>query len=143
MNNTHLISLPYFSDSSIYFEAIANDPWSFYLDSGIHNDLDENISEMINDLLSNNSKEINSKIDALLNINDIKSKISTKIQKQAKSKPSLKETMSASRKAAEKLAKDLRGVAVWIGAGQLHRVLAAQATFLHRGSGATFSKTFA
>ena len=45
MNNTHLISLPYFSDSSIYFEAIANDPWSFYLDSGIHNDLDENISD--------------------------------------------------------------------------------------------------
>ena len=37
--------MPYFSDSSIYFEAIANDPWSFYLDSGIHNDLDENISE--------------------------------------------------------------------------------------------------
>jgi len=45
LNNTHLISLPYFSDSSIYFEAIANDPWSFYLDSGIHNDLDENISD--------------------------------------------------------------------------------------------------
>ena len=37
--------MPYFSDSSIYFEAIANDPWSFYLDSGIHNDLDENISD--------------------------------------------------------------------------------------------------
>ncbi len=37
--------MPYFSDSTIYFEAIANDPWSFYLDSGIHNDLDENISE--------------------------------------------------------------------------------------------------
>ena len=32
-------------DSSIYFEAIANDPWSFYLDSGIQNSLDENISE--------------------------------------------------------------------------------------------------
>jgi para-aminobenzoate synthetase component 1 len=45
LNNTHLISLPYFSDSSIYFEAIANDPWSFYLDSGIHNDLNENISD--------------------------------------------------------------------------------------------------
>ena len=40
---------------------------------------------------------------------------------------------------ADKPAKDLRGVAVWIGAGQLHRVLAAQATFLHRGGGATFS----
>ena len=44
---------------------------------------------------------------------------------------------------ADKLAKDLRGLAVWIGAGQLHRVLAAQATFLHRGGGATFSKTLA
>lgn len=42
---------------------------------------------------------------------------------------------------ADKLAKDLRGLAVWIGAGQLHRVLEAQATFLHRGGGATFSKT--
>ena len=45
MNNTYLISLPYVSDSSIYFEAIANDPWSCYLDSGIQNDLDENISD--------------------------------------------------------------------------------------------------
>ena len=44
---------------------------------------------------------------------------------------------------ADKLAEDLRGVAVRIGAGQLHRVLAAQATFLHRGGGATFSKTLA
>ena len=45
MNNTHLISLPYVSDSSIYFEAIANDPWSCYLDSGIQDYLDENISD--------------------------------------------------------------------------------------------------
>ena len=45
MNNTHLISLPYVSDSSIYFEAIANDPWSCYLDSGIQDDLDGNISD--------------------------------------------------------------------------------------------------
>jgi para-aminobenzoate synthetase component 1 len=37
--------LPYVSDSSIYFEAIANDPWSCYLDSGIQDDLDENISD--------------------------------------------------------------------------------------------------
>ena len=44
---------------------------------------------------------------------------------------------------ADKLAKDLRGVAVWIGAGQLHRVLEAQATFLHRGGVATFSETLA
>ena len=44
---------------------------------------------------------------------------------------------------ADKLAEDLRGLAVWIGAGQLHRVLEAQATFLHRGGGATFSKTLA
>ena len=44
---------------------------------------------------------------------------------------------------ADKLAEDLRGVAVWIGARQLHRVLAAQAAFLHRGGGATFSKTYA
>ena len=44
---------------------------------------------------------------------------------------------------ADKLAEDLRGLAVWIGAGQLHRVLAAQAAFLHRGGGATFSKTHA
>ncbi len=44
---------------------------------------------------------------------------------------------------ADKLAKDLRGLAVWIGAGQLHRVLLAQATFLHSGGGATFSKTLA
>ena len=42
---------------------------------------------------------------------------------------------------ADKLAKDLRGVAVWIGAGQLHHVLAAQATFLPSGSGATFTDT--
>ena len=45
LNNIHLIPLPYVSDSSIYFEAIANDPWSFYLDSGIQNGLDENIYE--------------------------------------------------------------------------------------------------
>ena len=45
MNNTHLISLPYFSDSSVYFEAIADDSWSCYLDSGIHDDLDKNISD--------------------------------------------------------------------------------------------------
>ena len=44
---------------------------------------------------------------------------------------------------ADKLAEDLRGLAVWIGAGQLHRVLEAQATFLHRGGGATFSETLA
>ena len=44
---------------------------------------------------------------------------------------------------ADKLAKSLRGVAVWIVAGQLHLVLAAQTTFLHRGGGATFSKTLA
>ncbi len=44
---------------------------------------------------------------------------------------------------ADKLAKDLRGVAVWIGAGQLHRVLEAQATFLPSGGSATFSKTLA
>ena len=45
MNNTYLITLPYLSDSSLYFEAIANDPWSCYLDSGIYDDLDENIDE--------------------------------------------------------------------------------------------------
>ena len=44
---------------------------------------------------------------------------------------------------ADKPAEDLRGLAVWIGAGQLHRVLAAQATFLHSRGGATFSKTLA
>lgn len=42
---------------------------------------------------------------------------------------------------ADKLAKDLRGLAVWIGAGQLHRVLEAQATRLYRVGGAAFSKT--
>ena len=35
--------MPYFSDSSVYFEAIADDSWSCYLDSGIHDDLDKNI----------------------------------------------------------------------------------------------------
>ena len=44
---------------------------------------------------------------------------------------------------ADKLAADLRGVTVWIGAGQLRRVLAAEATFLHSGGGATFLKTLA
>ena len=44
---------------------------------------------------------------------------------------------------ADKLPKDLRRVAVWIGAGQLHRVLAAQASCLRRGGGATFSETLA
>ena len=44
---------------------------------------------------------------------------------------------------ADELAKDLRGVAVCLGAGRLHRVLEAQATFLLRGGGATFSKTLA
>lgn len=34
MNTSHLISLPYFKDSTIYFDAIANNPWSFFLDSG-------------------------------------------------------------------------------------------------------------
>jgi len=38
---------------------------------------------------------------------DIKSKISTKIQKQTKSKPSLRETVSTSHKAAEKFVKEL------------------------------------
>ncbi len=38
-------------------------------------DLDENISEMMNDLLANSSKEISTKIDNLLNINEIKSKL--------------------------------------------------------------------
>lgn len=42
---------------------------------------------------------------------------------------------------ADKLAQYLRGLAVWIGAGQLHCVPAAHATFLHRGGGAAFSKT--
>ena len=37
--------MPYFSDSSVYFEAIADDSWSCYLDSGIHDDLDKNISD--------------------------------------------------------------------------------------------------
>ena len=44
---------------------------------------------------------------------------------------------------ADKLAGDLRGVTVWLGTGQLHRVLAAQAPFLPRRGGATFSKTLA
>ena len=44
---------------------------------------------------------------------------------------------------ADKFAKDLRGLAVWIGAGQLYRMLAAQAAFLHSGGGAAFSKTHA
>ncbi len=39
--------------------------------------------------------------------NEIKSKISTKIQKQSQSKPSLRETMNVSHKAAEKFVKDL------------------------------------
>jgi para-aminobenzoate synthetase component 1 len=45
LNNTYLITLPYLSDSSLYFEAIAGDPWSCFLDSGIYDDLDENIDE--------------------------------------------------------------------------------------------------
>ena len=44
---------------------------------------------------------------------------------------------------ADKLATDPRGVAVWIAAGQLRRVLAAQATFHLSGGGTTFSKTLA
>ena len=44
---------------------------------------------------------------------------------------------------ADKLGKDLRGVAVWIGAGQLHSVLEAQATRDLCWGGATFSKTLA
>ena len=44
---------------------------------------------------------------------------------------------------ADKLAEHLRGLAVWIGAGQLHRVLEAQAALLHSGGGATFSQTLA
>ena len=44
---------------------------------------------------------------------------------------------------ADKPAKDLRSVAVRIGAGQLHRVLAAQASSPHSGGGATFAKTLA
>ena len=39
---------------------------------------------------------------------DIKSKISSKIQKQTKSKPSLRETMTTSHKAAEKFVKELK-----------------------------------
>ena len=37
--------MPYFPDSSIYFEAIADDSWSCYLDSGFHDDFDKNISD--------------------------------------------------------------------------------------------------
>ena len=44
---------------------------------------------------------------------------------------------------ADKLAEDLRGVAVWIGAGQLHSVLEAQATRDLCWGGATFSKALA
>ena len=36
MNNIHIISLPYLLDSTIYFEAIANNSWSFFLDSCVH-----------------------------------------------------------------------------------------------------------
>ena len=43
---------------------------------------------------------------------------------------------------ADNLTGDLRGGVVWIGAGQLHRVLEA-AAFLLSGGGATFSKTLA
>ena len=47
------------------------------------------------------------------------------------------------RGAVDKPAEDLRAVAVWVGTGQLHSVLAAQATFLHRGGGATLAKALA
>lgn len=45
MNNIKNIPLPYFSDSSIYFEAVADCPWSFYLDSGIQSNTDINTLE--------------------------------------------------------------------------------------------------
>ena len=44
---------------------------------------------------------------------------------------------------ADKLAEDSRGLAGWFGAGQLHRVLLAEVTFLLSRGGATFSKTLA
>ena len=42
---------------------------------------------------------------------------------------------------ADKPAEDSRGLAVWLRAGQRHRVLAAHATPLHRSGGATFADT--
>ena len=44
---------------------------------------------------------------------------------------------------ADKPATDSRGAALWIGAGQLRRVLEAAVTFQLRGGGATFSETLA
>ena len=67
--------------------------------------LNEHVSELIEEIKSRKKTAKKITIAAEQYSNE-KSKISTKIQKQTKSKPTLRETMSTSHKAAEKLLKE-------------------------------------
>ncbi len=68
--------------------------------------LNDHIQELISEIKSRQktAKKIS---DDVFKFTDFKSKITSKIQKQSKSKPSLRETMTTSHKAAEKFVKNL------------------------------------
>ena len=68
--------------------------------------LTDHIEELISEIKSRQkaAKKIS---DEIANFSNIKSKITSTIQKQSKSKPTLRETMVSSRKSAQKLVKEL------------------------------------
>ena len=68
--------------------------------------LNGHIQELITEIKSRQKTAKKIAMD-VTQFSDIKSKISTKIQKQTKTKPSLRETVSTSHKAAEKFVKEL------------------------------------
>ena len=68
--------------------------------------LNGHIQELITEIKSRQKTAKKIAMD-ITQFSDIKSKISTKIQKQTKSKPPLRETVSTSHKAAEKFVKEL------------------------------------
>jgi len=64
----------------------------------------DHVQELISEIKSR-QKTAKKILDDVTQYSDFKSKISSKIQKQSKSKPSLRETMATSHKAAEKFVK--------------------------------------
>ncbi len=68
--------------------------------------LNDHVQELVSEIKSR-QKTAKKILDDATKFTDIKSKITSKIQKQSKSKPSLRETMTTSHKAAEKFVKEL------------------------------------
>ena len=68
--------------------------------------LNDHVQELFSEIKSR-QKTAKKILDDATKFADIKSKITSKIQKQSKSKPSLRETMTTSHKAAEKFVKNL------------------------------------